>query len=75
MVCLKTDTNCFEVEMNNTDRKRKCDSTIGVRFPVDVREAIERAAARELCSSSSIVRRLTVEGLRAAGLLLDEAGP
>jgi hypothetical protein len=60
---------CFQdIEMSNTDRDRER-SMVGVRFPLDVREAIERAAARELCSASDIVRRATVEALRRAGLI------
>jgi hypothetical protein len=54
----------------NRDRKRKrCDSTVGVRYPADVRAALERAAAHDGCSISDIVRKFTLEGLRAAGLI------
>ena len=49
-------------------------STIGISFPIDVRRAIDRAAARELCSASDIVRRFTMEGLRRAGLIGEEGG-
>jgi hypothetical protein len=52
--------------MSDTNQER---TTIGVRFPVDVRRAIDRAAERELCSASDIVRRFTLEGLRRTGLL------
>ena len=56
--------------MSNTNRERKrCDSTVGVRFPADIRQAIERVAEREVCSASDIVRRFTVAGLRSAGLI------
>jgi len=58
--------------MNSTDRDRarmRCDNTVAVRFPSAVREAIDKAAARDFCSLSDIVRQATVEHLRAAGLL------
>jgi hypothetical protein len=66
-----TVTICYELEMNDTNQER---STIGVRFPIEVRQAIDRVAQRELCSASDIVRRFTLAGLRAAGLL-EEAKP
>jgi hypothetical protein len=72
VVCLIAVTICYELEMNDTNNQGS--STIGVRFPVEVRRAIDRAAERELCSASDIVRRFTLEGLRAAGLL-DELRP
>jgi hypothetical protein len=52
--------------MNDTSQER---STIGIRFPVEVRRAIDRAAQRELCSAADIVRRFTLEGLRRTGLI------
>jgi hypothetical protein len=54
--------------MNDIVREQER-STIGIRLPADVRRAIDRAAARELCSASDIVRRYTLAGLRAAGLI------
>jgi hypothetical protein len=54
----------------NVDRdRRRCDSTVGIRFPTAVRAAIEEVATRDRCSLSDIVRRFTLEGLRAAGLI------
>ena len=49
------------------------DNTIAVRFPTTVREAIDRAAARDFRSLSDIVRQATVEHLRANGLLNEPA--
>jgi hypothetical protein len=66
VICLMTLNICYELEMSDTSQER---TTIGVRFPVDVRRAIDRAAERELCSASDIVRRFTLEGLRRTGLL------
>jgi hypothetical protein len=71
LICLIAVTIYFEIAMNDTNQER---STIGVRFPADVRRVIDRAAAKELCSASDIVRRFTLEGLRRSGLL-DEPGP
>jgi hypothetical protein len=53
--------------MNNTNQDQE--RTLGIRLPADVRRAIDRAAARELCSASDIARRYMLEGLRRAGLL------
>jgi hypothetical protein len=57
--------------MNTTDRAR-CDSVIAFRVTADVRAALERAARRDLCSMSDVIRQAMLERLRAAGLL-DEA--
>jgi hypothetical protein len=46
-------------------------STIGISFPIDIRRVIDRAAQRELCSAADIVRRYTLAGLRADGLIED----
>jgi hypothetical protein len=63
-----------ERAMTSTERSRRhrargCDSIVACRFTVAVRRAIERAAERERCSLSDIVRR----ALRVAGVI-DEAG-
>jgi hypothetical protein len=61
--------------MNTTDRARaRCDSVVAIRIPAALREALDRAAARDLCSVSDVIRRATLDSLRAAGLI-DEAGP
>jgi hypothetical protein len=57
-----------EAEMSDIIRERER-STIGISFPIDVRRAIDRAAAQELCSAADIVRRYTLAGLRADGLI------
>jgi hypothetical protein len=48
---------------------QRCDETVVVRYPQVVRDAAERAAADQLCSMSDIIRRATVRGMRAEGLL------
>jgi hypothetical protein len=56
----------------NTDRDRarqRCDSIVAIRFPSAVLEVLRRAAARDLCSVSDIVRQATLDRLRAAGLI------
>jgi hypothetical protein len=59
--------------MTSFDRARpRCDTPIAVRFPAVVREAIEIAAERNYLTISDIIRRATVDRLRADGLLLDE---
>jgi hypothetical protein len=59
--------------MTSFDRARpRCDFPIAVRFPAVVREAIEREAERNYLTISDIIRRATVDRLRADGLLLDE---
>jgi hypothetical protein len=60
--------------MSATDRRR-CDTTVAIRFPAAVRQAIERAAACDCCSLSEIIRRATLKLLRAAGLLDEETRP
>ena len=54
---------------NKDQARQRCDEPVVVRFPAAVRNAIERAAANEFCSISDIVRRTTVRGMRAEGLL------
>jgi hypothetical protein len=61
--------------MQNTDQdRRRCDTVVAIRIPADVRAALERAAARDLCSVSDVIRGAMLDRLRAAGLL-DEAVP
>jgi hypothetical protein len=58
------------MSITNRDRVRvRCDTIVAIRFPSAVRAAIEQAAERERCSLSDIVRRYTLAGLRAAGLI------
>jgi hypothetical protein len=71
-VSFNSDANFSEAEMSDTNRERER-STVG-SFPIDVRRAIDRAAAHELCSAADIVRRFTLEGLRRAGLMQEEDG-
>jgi hypothetical protein len=59
--------------MSTTDRERqRCDTVVAIRIPAAVREALGRAAQRDLCSVSDVIRRAMLDSLRAAGLL-DEA--
>jgi hypothetical protein len=63
--------------MSTTDRDRerqRCDTVVAIRIPAAVREALDRAAARDLCSVSDVIRGAMLDRLRAAGLL-DEAKP
>jgi hypothetical protein len=54
----------------NRDRARqRCNEAVVVRYPEPVKAALKRAAAKEYCSVSDIVRRATVRGMRAEGLL------
>jgi hypothetical protein len=48
---------------------QRCDEATVVRYPQAVRDAAARAAADQLCSLSDIIRRATVRGMRAEGLL------
>jgi hypothetical protein len=48
---------------------QRYDEAVVVRYPQAVRDAAERAAADQLCSISDIIRRATVRGMRAEGLL------
>jgi hypothetical protein len=48
---------------------QRCGEAVVVRYPQAVRDAAERAAADQLCSMSDIIRRATVRGMRAEGLL------
>ena len=48
---------------------QRYDEAVVVRYPQAVRDAAERAAADQLCSMSDIIRRATVRGMRAEGLL------
>ena len=48
---------------------QRYDEAVVVRYPQAVRDAAERAAADQLCSLSDIIRRATVRGMRAEGLL------
>jgi len=62
----------YEPEMitENRDRARqRCNEAVVVRYPQAVRDAAERAATDQLCSLSDIIRRATVRGMRAEGLL------
>jgi hypothetical protein len=65
-------SNYYEMQTNSTDRERehrRCDSTVAIKPPAAVRQALERAAARDLCSISDIIRQATLDRLRATGLL------
>ena len=58
----------------NRDRARqRCNKPVVVRYPQAVRDAAERAAADQFCRISDIIRRATVRGMRAEGLLPDRA--
>jgi hypothetical protein len=54
--------------------RRRCDASVAIRVPVAVRKALERAAARDLCSISDVIRRAMLDRLRSGGLI-EEAAP
>jgi hypothetical protein len=60
--------------MTNTDRARprRADHLINFRCPSAMREALMRAASRELSSTSSYIRRAVLAQLRADGVEFDE---
>lgn len=53
-------------------RKKTYDETIQFRVPGGLTEAIERAAAKELTTSSEWLRRLVVRKLQHMGALGDD---
>jgi hypothetical protein len=58
--------------MSTTDRARprqRCDTVVAIRIPADVRAALDRAAARDLCSVSDVIRRAMLDRLREGGLI------
>ena len=60
--------------MLTTDRARpsRVDHLVNFRCPSAMREALMRAASRELSSTSSYIRRAVLAQLRADGVDLEE---
>lgn len=54
-----------------SDEARKFPEVIRARAPKELREAVERAANRELTTSSTFVRKAIINQLRADGIPLN----
>jgi hypothetical protein len=66
--CDRKQTAWFEMQNTDQDRRR-CDTVVAIRIPTAVRAALERAARRDLCSISDVIRRATLDRLRDEGLI------